>query len=239
MLILHGPKHQNTPMKNLTYVTALLSLVFLPTTKAIQFDISSVPGSAVRFTGLPAGHSEITFDLGLSGHMFQIDQVVGGTGSANGYQGNLTGIFDMGPVTTIVLVPLVETAVVSGSGTFSIFDGVDTLTATLSLTDAASLKTGMTQSVLGLTGILTALSYTGIDPDLLDFAAGIDRTVDFSFTFPPPGKSLAELTTPGSTATTFSGNTVASIFGVPDSGSTMALLGGGLAAIAAIRRRTS
>ncbi|HAB17944.1 MAG TPA: VPDSG-CTERM sorting domain-containing protein [Verrucomicrobiota bacterium] len=218
-------------------VAAVSSLAFLQDAKAIQFDISSVPGSGIRFTGLPAGHAEITFDLGFSGHMFQIDNVVGGTGSATGYEGNITGIFDMGPVTTVTLVPLVETAPVAGTGTFSIFDGVDTLTATVAWVEATSLKTIISIATLGVTGNLTSVSYSGSDPDLLAFVAGIDETAVLSFTFPPPGKSLAELTAPGSRATTYSGNVVSTPVNVPDSGATLILLGAGLCGLSLIPRR--
>jgi hypothetical protein len=221
-------------------IAAVSSLALLQEAEAIVFDISSVPDSGIRFTGLPAGHSEITFDLGASGHMFQIDAVHGGTGSASGFQGNITGIFDMGPVTTVVLVPLVETAPISGTGGFTIFDGVDTLTATVAWVQAKSLKTGAASvAALGVLGNLTGISYAGTDPDLLAFVAGIDETAILSFSFPPPGKSLAELTNPGSVATSYSGNVGSREVAVPDSGTTLMLLGMGLVGLSILPRRST
>ena len=221
-------------------VAAVSSLAFVQEAEAIVFNISSVPGSSIEFTGQGGSHADINFDPGLTGRDFQIDLVLGGTGSATGYRGNISGIYDMGPVTTVSgPVPLVETAPVAGTGTFSIFDGVDTLTATVAWVEANSLKTSaISVAALGVAGNLSAISYSGTDPDLLAFAAGIDETAVLSFLFPPPGKSLAELTNPGSEATSYSG-LAGSRTDVPDSGTTLVLLGMGLFGLSMIRRRST
>src|SRR5262245_53258687 len=139
--------------------------------KAIQFDISSIPGSEIIFSGT-GGFADITFS---GGDNFQIDGVVGGTGSATGYVGSFSGTWTMGPVTTVTLVPLVETAPVSGTGTLKISDGVNDLTATVAWVEASSLKTVISIATIGVTGNVTGVSYAGSDPDLLAFAAGLDK----------------------------------------------------------------
>ncbi|HRI13961.1 MAG TPA: VPDSG-CTERM sorting domain-containing protein [Verrucomicrobiota bacterium] len=202
--------------------------------KAIQFNISSIPGSEIRFTG-SGTLAALSFS---AGNNFQIDSVVGGANTAAGYEGSFSGSWTMGPVTTVTLIPLVETAPVSGTGTMTISDGTDTLTATVAWVVATSLKTIISVATLGVTGNVTGVSYSGSDPDLLAYAAGLNQTAVLSFTFPPPGKSLAQLVAPGSNGTTFSGNLVAEDNTVvPDSGTTLILLGLGLCGLAAVNPR--
>ena len=202
---------------------------------ALQFDISSIPGSEIIFTGGgPGGTASLSFTAGQN---FQIDTSHGGSGDAVGLTGSFSGTWTMGPVTTVNLVPLVETAPVSGTGTMSIFDGVDTLTATVAWVEASSLKTVISVATLGVTGNVTGVSYSGSNGDLLEFAAAAGKTAVLAFTFPPPGQSLAELVEPGTKSTSFSGNIVANTTTVPDTGTTLILLGLGLGSLAAFRTR--
>lgn len=211
---------------------AVSALALVQEAKAIQFDISSIPGSEIIFTGGGPGTAGLTFSAGDN---FQIDGVVGGSGSATGYLGSFAGSWTMGPVTTVSVVPLVETAPVTGTGTLSISDGTDTLTATVAWVEATSLKTIISVATLGVTGNVTGISYSGTDPDLLAFAAGLDETAVLSFSFPPPGQSLAELVADGTQGTSFSGNLVSTAVTVPDSGTTLILLGLGLCGLAFMR----
>ncbi|HRI15422.1 MAG TPA: VPDSG-CTERM sorting domain-containing protein [Verrucomicrobiota bacterium] len=227
-------KYPQSITRSVTVLAMASGYALLPQqAQAIQFDISSIPGSEIVFTG-----GGTTAGLSFTaGNNFQIDTSVGGTGDAAGLHGAFSGTWTVGPVTTVTLVPLVETAPVTGTGTMTIFDGTDTLTATVAWVQATSLKTIISIATLGVTGNVTGVSYSGSNADLLQFASEADQTAVLSFTFPPPGKSLAQLVAGGVNATSFSGNIVGTPVSTPDSGTTLILLGLGLCGLAAVNMR--
>ncbi len=185
---------------------------------AVSFDISSVPGSAIAFDGA----SNFTFTPASPSINFEVD-----TGTAAGLFGSIGGTFTIGAVTT---VGPTSSAPVTGSGTFEIFDGGDTLSAVIDWDEMSQTGTG---SVLNVNGIvnLTSITYGGSNADLLDLfndASGY-AVVTFQFT---PAKSLASMKSTAS-STSFSG----SITSTPDGGATAGLLGAALMGMAAVARR--
>lgn len=195
------PRRTCPPFAILGFAAGIL---LSPQIQAVQFDISSIPGSTINFDG-NGTLANVTFSVGSN---FQIDNVIGGAGTAAGYQGTFSGTWTLGPVTTVTVVPLQETAPVTGVGALSISDGTDTLTANIAWVQATSLKTIISIGTLGFTGNVTSLSYSGSDPDLLAFATGLDQTGLLAYSFPPPGVSLAQLVSVGRRDTSFSGSLV-------------------------------
>ena len=157
-------------------------------------------------------------------------------GKLPGLTGNISGgpAFTVGPV--VVLGPL-QTASVSGVGAFSIFDGVDTLTADVTFDEIVSIGTAVGLSFS--TSInLSNVSYSGSNEGVLNVLNTIDPSITIAATF-NPGKSLTQLMAKGSEnssayAIAFSGQPV------PEP-STMALLTVGLGmvgfSLARARRR--
>ena len=156
-------------------------------------------------------------------------------GSLNGLPGNLNGSgFSVGAIT--VFGPL-QVAPVTGTGTFSVFDGFNTLTADVTFDTVSTFS-----STVGLefsTGInLSNIVYSGSNPGLLAVASSIDPTLTIAATF-VPARSLTQLMKKGSENSTsyaiaFAGQPV------PEP-STMALLTVGLGmvgfSLARARRR--
>ena len=119
-------------------------------------------------------------------------------------------------------------ASVSGSGLFKVFDGVNTLSASLSWVDVVQDGTGSTLNVNGLLN-LTGITYGGSNADLLSLVADSGGSATLGFTF-NPAESLSTLKTTA-TFTSFSGTVSDS--SVPDSGSTALLIALGVVGIAA------
>ena len=194
---------------------------------AVSFDFSSVPGAALVFNGNStfqfnepvAGTSP---DFVITGPVFPIPS------TSIGLTGNIGGLFTIGAVTSNGGV---ETANVTGTGSFSINDGLNTLNATLTWVNASTVGTFGGFNFTGAIN-LTGITYTGVNPELeklRDAGAGI-ATVSFQFT---SATSLSTLKS-NSLSTSYSG----SVTSAPDGGSAIALLGMGLVALEGFRRRS-
>ena len=153
-----------------------------------------------------------------------------------GLKGNISGgpAFTVGPV--VVFGPL-QTASVSGVGSFSIFDGVDTLTADVTFDEIISIGTSVGLS-FSTSVNLSNVSYSGSNAGVLSVLNTIDPSITIAATF-NPGKSLTQLMAKGSEnsasyAIAFAGQPV------PEP-STLALLTVGLGmvgfSLARVRRR--
>lgn len=185
--------------------------------QAVTFDYSSTGGSSITFDGL----THFTFAPIANNFMVT-------SGTATGLMGEMTGVYTIGTITTIGGV---STASVSGSGTFVIHDGVNTLTATLTWVDITQNGTGDNLNISGTVN-LTGITYGGSNADLVALRNAGNGANVLTFQF-VPAVTLAELRNgPGPHSTSFSG-TVATL---PDGGTTVALLGLALTGLEGLRR---
>lgn len=189
--------------------------------QAVSFDFSSVPTSLIAFDG--AGN--FSFTPAAPTVNFQVD-----TGTAAGLSGSIGGSFAIGTVTT---VGPTSTAPVTGTGTFTIYDGITPLSASITWDEMSQTGTGSTLNVNGIVN-LTSITYTGSNPDLVTLFNDASGYAVLTFQF-IPAKTLSYLKT-HRISTTFSG----SVASTPDGGATAGLLGLSMVGMAAaVRRRNS
>lgn len=237
-------------MKNLFCALGVALGMALGTTAqadTLTLNFSSIPGgtgSSIHFNGANGVGTTGSFDFvnavgGVgSGFDFQIDNSNGLLfnalgGDAVGLFGNITGSFAIGAIT---IDGLLQSASVTGSGIFSIFDGTHTLSGTLLFHNITTIGTA---GILNLNGDLnvTSITYGGTNVDLSLLAAAEQGNLAINFTLLPP-KTLTQLT-----ADNFDGNINSydgAVTAVPEPTS-MALLGIGtlLAGAYRLRRRQS
>jgi len=216
----------------------VLALAVVPAS-AITIDLSSLPGGGIQFSG--AGSS---FDLlgspffpnpvfPLGAQMWVAGGSGGFTGSSIAYQASvLGGPFTYGPIS---VSGVDERALVTGPlGTFTLWDGAFALTGTvnwLEVSTHGSVGSLNAHHIINVTGI----TYAGADPDLLQLAATSTAMLNLSFQY-GHDMTLTQLTTgSGPYVTSFSATISTEM--VPDGGTTLALLGLGLAGLGVWRRR--
>ena len=208
---------------------ALAPFVSVDSVQAAGFNYSCSVGSSIIFPG------DQTFSFSPASNNFQVT-----SGTASGLLGEMTGTFTIGTITTTIVPGLgtMQTASVTGSGTFVIHDGAFTLSAALTWVDIAQFGSGAFLNTTGTVN-LTGITYGGSNLDLLALAAAGSGNNVLSFQFAPT-VSLEELRNgPGPHKTSFSGSVDFPSGAVPDGGSTLILLGLAVAGVAAIRPRIS
>ena len=194
-----------------------------------QFDFVSESantqaGACIEFLGGPT--RTVTFPEASDGCDFVITQSA--TADLIGIKGNINGTFTVGSVTT---AGLLQTASLTGTGTFSLTDpDGDVLSATLAWNDIYTYGSTGGLNPEG-TANLTSWTYSGSYPSFLDITNGQAQSSDLTFQF-NPGKNLSQLMATGAdTKTTYSGS-----FSMTPEPATLSLLVlGGLAVVA--RRR--
>lgn len=212
--------------KSLLAAAVLVILGVPMAAQAVSFNLTSQPGTTpamIAFNGDPT--RTITFPDATDGFDFVIQS---GLSALNGLLGNIDGTFSVGTITTPVAG--IEVAPVTGTGTFSIFDGTNTLTADVSWSEILSVGTTLGLNVSGSLN-LTNIAYTGSNTELMAMDSDGAATLTVSAQF-VPGMSLSQLMTNNAVNSTSYSGTVAS---VPEP-ATMALLGMGAMALAARRR---
>jgi hypothetical protein len=209
---------------------------------ALTINFSSVDGATIAFAG------NGTFSFPDSGYDFTVTSVDGGTGATVGLHGQLVGTFTIGSITSSNIGGIIyQTATVSGSGTFNILDGSNTLVASLAWPDINTLKYSTANSTGTLNfgsiaNLVVSDSYQtlgGLNPDLLFLVDNSPATITLTFTFlgTNKGKSLSDLMTQ-SAATGYSGNVSADFTAFPvPAPATLLLLGTGLVGLMGLRYR--
>jgi hypothetical protein len=186
----------------------VLSVVFLSVTEAransIGIDFSNLAGAAIKFDGLSHFTFQDSATTCCTGRDFQITSE-SGLSSLVGMRGNLSGTFTIGAVTTIGAL---STAPVSGSGTFSIWDGSSSFAGSLQWLDITQFGTGDLLNTSGSIN-LTSFTYTGSNTDLQQLAGSSEGVLTLSFQF----GSVVSLQTLKTTvkSTSYSGSLVAEV----------------------------
>lgn len=194
---------------------ALGALALANTASAVSFNYSSANNATINFAG------NNTFSFTTTPNSFDVT-----SGSAIGLQGDIGGTFTIG-------APVGNSAPVTGAGTFSIFDGANTLTANLVWSDITQGGAAGSLNTLTASVNLSNIVYGGANADLVALRNDMNgiTTVSFQFT---SVYTLNDLKTQA-ISNSFSG-TVTSVR-VPDGGASIALLGMALTVLAVFRRR--
>jgi hypothetical protein len=133
--------------------------------------------------------------------------ITSGPAGLTGLQGNIGGVFTVGAIT---VNGSLQTAPVTGSGTFSIVDaGGFALSGTLQWLDVFTLGTTGGTNVGGTVN-LTGLTYTGSNADLIALRNLLAASVVSSFQF-VPGIPLTDLVNGGINSTSYSGTLTARV----------------------------
>jgi len=196
---------------------------------ALTLEFSNVGNASIYFPGNDTfNFPDSTIDP--NGFDFKITGSDGTDTNTIGLYGNIGGSFTIGTITTHL--PGVESAPITGSGTFSILDENNiTLSATItSLNSIFRAGGGSTINWEGLVN-LSNISYAGSNSDLTFLKNGIDPVLTISFTF-TPAKTLKQLKGGASDSTSYSGT----LHVVPLPASAL-LLGSGLLGLALVYRR--
>jgi hypothetical protein len=203
---------------------------------AISLSFASAPGARISFSGATdtfefTDSALVGPDLGRDFRITLSD----GVGDAVGLRGNISGLFQIGAISTLGPLQSAPVTTVGSAASFSIFDGTTSLTADVAWIDiytlggAGALNSG---GSLNLSNVL----YSGTNADLATLAVASDRTAVITFQF-IPARSLTQLTTDTFNSTSYSGSVSGDTpLRVPDGGSAVAMLGLGLIAIEAARR---
>ena len=194
-------------------VSVLACTTALSRGQGLELDFGNLSGTAVQFNG-----NLDTFNFTTNGGGFQwtINADTGGTGSALGLSGAITGgPFNYGPIT--VSGSSQSATVLGPLGDLVISDGSHNLTGQVNWLNVSTLGLLVGGFNVNLAINLSDVVYTGNNPDLETLVYnqnfyGQDGTLDLTFSF-VPGKTLTQLSTgAGPYDASFSG----SIFSVPE-----------------------
>jgi len=188
--------------RSLTFAAVALFTAAAPLSAQIMLDIANVSGAVIQFVGTG---DNVFFVAAPSGPDTGFDfKITTPTSPLVNFRGNIDGLFTIGAIT---VSGSLQEAPVSGSGTFSIWDGATSLTADLVWLDTLTYRSigGLnTDSALNLSNF----TYTGLNQDLADlrdYGNSNLGSLVVSFQF-ASSKSLTTLTTDGQeNSTSYSG----------------------------------
>ncbi len=226
-------RRQSRPLLRACFALLFLCLGLQVRGQGVTLSFSDLANAVVNFSG---GGFTFTDAPGTS-NQFKITSVMNGTGSSVGLDGNILpgGPFMIGSITSFTepFLGLVQTASVTGSGTLYITDlNSLNLTGTIQWDTVTTVQTAGSLDLSGTIN-LTAITYSGTNPDLIALAAGGAASDVVTFQF-DPAESLSQLqaeTGPG-LSTSYSGTITA----VPEPG-VLSLVGVGLGLLGYARRR--
>jgi hypothetical protein len=205
---------------------------------SIQFNYASLPGQLIN---IDSASREITFDTNSNNEGFEVG--IPNSFGLGGLRGMIEGTFTIGAV-TIGPGPL-ETAGVSGSGTFKLFEpGLNPVALTSDLTWNNTLTYGALGVLNANASInMTNFAYAGTFAPLValrDSSATGVSILTFQFV---PGLSLTWLTTSGNgiNSTSYSGSvqTNAPEVAIPEPTTYAAILAGAVLCGVVLRRRSA
>jgi hypothetical protein len=195
-------------MRTIFLRIAVVVSTFSAVAAQASLDFASLPGSSLDFFG-SSSQFQISPSTGSSPYQWDITSL----GAASGLLGEFTGgPWTYGPVTTVI-PGVYETANVTGPlGNFVIEDGTGHFaTGQVNWVEVDTLLSSGALNAAALVNI-TGMQYDGVNPALLNLAAGGDGSVDISFQF-NPGMDLLSLTSgSGPYDTSYSGSFVPSAF---------------------------
>ncbi|PWU03840.1 MAG: hypothetical protein C5B51_18120 [Terriglobia bacterium] len=186
----------------------VLALAQCAVADTMVINYASSTGSTVSFTDVSGGVDFAFPPNGAGASDFLISSIAGfPSDTLSGKFGDITGTYHYNTA-DIVTNGGVQTATVSGAGTFIIHDGAGfDFTASLTWIDIQTLGAGGTINSTGTVN-LSGFSYGGTNADLLLLAGAPGGIVVATFQF-IPGKSLTDLASGCSTSpctTSFSGS---------------------------------
>jgi hypothetical protein len=198
--------------------SSLVTLACAPLAQAVSFSYSNLPNTAVIFNG------DSTFEF-TSGQNFHITS----NGGLMGLKGEIAGLFTIGAGS--------QTATVTGEGTFSITDGdghaLEALLVWNHIFRVGSIGGFNYNALVNLTD----LTYAGSNAGLLELLGDNQAINTLTFQFSQPGDLDVLRSTTRSSS--FSGSVTSMSQAVPDSSTSVLLVGLGLAVVGfAARRRT-
>jgi len=210
---------------------ALLGAMLMTSTafaNPISFNYASVGNARMRFSGGTFSFSNSTLADNTLGWGFEIND-----NNLVGLRGNLGGTFTIGAIT---ISGGTQSAPVTGTGTFTVFDGSKTFSASVQWVDIFTLGTaGGTNT--GGTINLTNFSYSGTNTELLHLVANTNGAITLQFGFLDPRRTLTQLQAATTViSTSYTGDVTSVSADVPEPGSLL-LIGSGLLSVVALRRR--
>jgi len=193
----------------------------------VSFDYASIGNAKIKFQNGHFTFSNSTLAGPTLGWGFQVTN-----SPLVSLKGRLGGNFTIGAITT---VGTLQSAPVTGTGTFSLFDGTKTFSANVQWVDI--FTSNFTNGGANVGGVinLTNFAYNGTNPELLEMIQNTEGIITLQFVFHDGTPTLTKLK---AATTAFNDAYTGDVISTPEPGSLL-LIGSGLLSFVALRRRKS